>query len=79
MRRIPRIEGAPAILNEAAGDREIWSFLKRVHSHLEEEDPQYPFYLTWLAEAASRSAHSQIGPDSIESLESRLERTNGES
>jgi len=76
MQRDHRIEGSPAIVHEAAGWQELWAFLQKVHSRLSEDDYRYPFYLTWLAESASNAARSRLGPDSIESLENRLNATN---
>lgn len=75
MQRIPRIEESPAIVNGRAGGRELWFFLERVHSHLTEDDPRFPFYLTWLAESASVSARSRMMPSSLPIIKDRLERT----
>lgn len=76
MERIPRIESSPAIVNQRAAWKELWSFISRIHSYLSEDDYRYPFYLTWLAESASNSAGARMGPDSLESLEQRLNETN---
>jgi tetratricopeptide (TPR) repeat protein len=77
--RIRQIEESSAIFNKRAANRELWGFLERVHTHLSENDPLYPYYLTWLAEAASNGARSQVGPDPIKSLNSRLKKTNPQS
>jgi len=75
MKRISRIEEAPTIFNQAVNPLDIHHFVKRVHSTLEENDPRYPYYLTWVSESVSKSARSNIGPDPIESVNQLLEQT----
>lgn len=75
MQRIARLEGAPYISNGRISPLDIPGYLSILHDSLDQDDARFPYYLSWLSEAASKSARSHTGPDSVDFLKEKLSDT----